>query len=97
MESMLPSLGDDLCAKLAVAKFCVERGKYNSAVDLLHNILKKETVDDGDDNFCDEMEVTTMLGKALRGDGRVQSEDEELKFMDITRVAGAGRHCHVHP
>jgi hypothetical protein len=72
-ESMLPSLGDDLRAKLAVAEFCVERGKYDAAVDLLHNILKKETVDDGDDNVCDEMEAMTMIVKALRGDGRVRS------------------------
>ncbi len=68
-ESVLSSLGDGRRAKLAVAEFCIEKGQYDAAVDLLHNILEKETVDDGDDNVCDEMEATTMLAKALRGDG----------------------------
>jgi hypothetical protein len=74
MESMLSFLGDDCHAKLAVAKFCLERGQYDAAVDLLHNILEKETADDGNDNVCDDVEATMMLVKALRGDGRIQSE-----------------------
>ena len=58
-ELLLSSLGDTIPAKLAMAEFKLEKGRYNEAVELLHGIV----VDD--DDTSSSLEATALLVKAL--------------------------------
>ena len=59
-ELLLSSLGDTIPAKLAMAEFKLEKGRYNEAVELLQGI-----VDDNDDATSSSLEATALLVKAL--------------------------------
>ncbi|KAL7527160.1 hypothetical protein ACHAXR_004734, partial [Thalassiosira sp. AJA248-18] len=60
-EKLLSSLGDGMSAKLAMAEFQMEKGKYEDAVELLQGIVE----DEGGGSEETMMEVTALLVKAL--------------------------------
>ena len=100
-EGALSSLGGDRRANLAVAELRVERGQYQAAVDLLHDIVEEDEGNSGNNDACDKMEAMAILVTALSYTDPSKAEEyasllpvrsselsgEALEVMDIPRFA----------
>ncbi|KAL7466626.1 hypothetical protein ACHAXS_006916 [Conticribra weissflogii] len=93
-EELLASLGDDISAKLALAEFRLEKGRYEDAVKVLESITEKDDSMTAKSllvralSYVDP-EKAAVLAVDLEGDEMVNEslDGEALESMDIPRFS----------